>query len=155
MDDLQITFCLFSWPNCYFCQYMFTSFYSLIFEPTTFWLRGSLGDYSFSTNKRQAEDTGGGVCLRKAPECPVQLDFQSHQCLLEAAKNQAFVTQSNAFYDKGRHWVLWLHNIGRNPLCPNIRTVRFHRRCCVCTGSCQISRNALRRRRISRSENVI
>ena len=93
----------FYWPNCYFCQYMFTSFYSLIFEPTTFWLRGSLGDYSFSTNKRQAEDTGGGVCLRKAPECPVQLDFQSHQCLLEAAKNQAFVTQSNAFYDKGRH----------------------------------------------------
>ena len=92
------------WPNCYFCQYMFTSFYSLIFEPTIFWLRGNgLGDNRFSTNKRQAEDMRGGVCPRKAPECPVQLDFKSHQCPLEAAKNQAFVTQSNAFYDKGIH----------------------------------------------------
>ena len=32
MDDLQITFCLFSWPNCYFCHCMFKFFQSLTLE---------------------------------------------------------------------------------------------------------------------------
>ena len=32
MADLQITFCLFSWPNCYFCHCMFKFFQSLTLE---------------------------------------------------------------------------------------------------------------------------
>ena len=30
--------------------------------------QGGLGNYSFSINKRQEEDLGGGVCPRKVPQ---------------------------------------------------------------------------------------
>ena len=41
------------------------------------WLRGGLGDYSFSKNKRQAEDMRGGVCPGKVPKIPAQLQYKN------------------------------------------------------------------------------
>ena len=54
---------------------MFTFFQSLILEPGFCDSWGVLGDYGFSTNRRQAEDMGleGGSCPGKYPQGPARL----------------------------------------------------------------------------------
>ena len=49
----------FSWPNYYFCCYMVTFFQSFILEPGCCDSWEAWETYSFSTNRRQAEDIGG------------------------------------------------------------------------------------------------
>ena len=46
------------------------------------WFRGGLGDYSFSTNKRQAEDVEGGVFPGKAPSGPAWLQWKDLHYIL-------------------------------------------------------------------------
>ena len=48
-----------------------------------------MGDFSFSTNKRQAEDMGGGFCPGKAPWHPARLQCE----IIKSCNTEGFIAK--------------------------------------------------------------
>ena len=65
----------FSWPNCYFCQCMLISIIIINSWAEFFVTQGSPGTLQLLYKKEAGKGHGGGVCPRKAPQGPAQLQL--------------------------------------------------------------------------------
>ena len=65
----------FSWPNCYFCHCMHISIIIINSWAKFFVTQGSPGTLQLLYKKEAGKGHGAGVCPRKAPQGPAQLQL--------------------------------------------------------------------------------